>query len=42
MNVLVVHAHPEPESFNGALARTMSSDLGSVKRDPPHPYHQGC
>jgi len=22
MNVLIVHAHPEPRSFNGALTRT--------------------
>lgn len=25
-----------------ALARSLSSHLRGVKRDPPHPYHQGC
>jgi putative NADPH-quinone reductase len=26
MNVLIVHAHPEPKSFNGALTRTAIGD----------------
>ena len=27
MNVLIVHAHPEPKSFNGALTRTAAGAL---------------
>jgi NAD(P)H dehydrogenase (quinone) len=27
MNVLIVHAHPEPKSFNGALTRTAVKKL---------------
>jgi hypothetical protein len=30
------------EPFQLCLARSLSSHLSDVKRDPPHPYHQGC
>jgi|HubBroStandDraft_6_1064221.scaffolds.fasta_scaffold1300958_2 hypothetical protein len=30
------------EAFQLCLARSLSSHLRGVKRDPPHPYHQGC
>jgi NAD(P)H dehydrogenase (quinone) len=30
MKVFIVHAHPEPKSFNGALTRTASETLGGA------------
>jgi hypothetical protein len=30
------------EPFQLCLARSLSSHLEGVKRDPPHPDHQGC
>jgi NAD(P)H dehydrogenase (quinone) len=29
MNVLIVHAHPEPKSFTSAMCRTAASELGA-------------